>query len=134
MTALALAACLSQAAPAVAVPTQEILRGYESEARKESASFMPSVTRGESLFRTERSTARGDKLACATCHTNDPRQSGITRAHKTIEPLAPVANPLRFTDPAKVEKWFGRNCADVFTRSCTAAEKADLITWLLTIK
>ncbi|MCX7177296.1 MAG: DUF1924 domain-containing protein, partial [Proteobacteria bacterium] len=45
-----------------------------------------------------------------------------------------AANAARFTDPAKVEKWFGRNCEDVLERACSAAEKADFIHWLLTIK
>jgi hypothetical protein len=28
---------------------------------------------------------------------------------KVIEPMAPAFNPQRFTDAAKVEKWFRRN-------------------------
>jgi len=37
-------------------------------------------------------------------------------------------------DPAKVEKWFRRNCNDVMGRECTAGEKADVLAWLLTLK
>jgi hypothetical protein len=40
-------------------------------------------------------------------------------------------NPERFTDTAKVDKWFRRNCKDVASRECTAAEKADMLAWLL---
>ena len=31
--------------------------------------------------------------------------------------LAPAFEPRRFTDAAKVEKWFGRNCNDVLGRA-----------------
>jgi len=51
-----------------------------------------------------------------------------------VQPLAPAANGQRFTDPAKVEKWFRRNCNDVLGRECSAAEKADVLSWLLSLK
>jgi hypothetical protein len=53
---------------------------------------------------------------------------------KSIEALAPSANANRFTDTSKTEKWFKRNCKDVFSRECTAQEKADIVAWLLTVK
>ena len=67
---------------------------------------------------------------CASCHTASPKQAGQTRVGKRIEPLAPAANPQRFTDAAKVEKWFRRNCQDVLQRECSAQEKGDFIAWL----
>ena len=64
-----------------------------------------------------------------------PTQPGRHAATgKPIGPLAPAFNPQRFTDPAKVEKWFRRNCKDVMSRECTAAEKADILSWLLGLK
>lgn len=121
------------AMPAFAATPQELQRDYEAQARKNDASFKASVARGESFFRQEHATAK-EAAACAGCHSADPRRSGRTRANKTIEPLAPVANPARFTDPAKVEKWFGRNCGDVLGRPCSVAEKADFIAWLINLK
>ena len=53
---------------------------------------------------------------------------------KVIGTMAPAVNPERFTDPAKTEKWFRRNCNDVMGRECTAAEKADVLSWLRTLK
>ncbi|MBX9935628.1 MAG: DUF1924 domain-containing protein, partial [Burkholderiaceae bacterium] len=53
---------------------------------------------------------------------------------KTIAPLAPAFNPERFTDTAKADKWFRRNCKDVLSRECTAAEKADVLAWLVQLK
>lgn len=90
---IAPAVCLILSHPTLAATAQEILRGYEIEARKQSVSFKPSASRGESFYRSERATAKGGKQGCFHCHTSDPRQTGMTRAHKAIEPLAPAANP-----------------------------------------
>ena len=118
-----------------AATPQELLRQYENEAKNESAAFAGfSADRGASFFRTERTRSDGQKASCSTCHTADPRNPGKTRANKVIEPLAPIANPQRFTDPAKVEKWFGRNCKDVLERTCTAQEKGDFIQYLINVK
>ncbi|MFP5443986.1 MAG: DUF1924 domain-containing protein, partial [Betaproteobacteria bacterium] len=35
-----------------------------------------------------------------------------------------------FTDTAKVDKWFRRNCNDVLSRECTAMEKADVLAYV----
>ncbi|MBN8764265.1 MAG: DUF1924 domain-containing protein [Thiobacillus sp.] len=72
-----------------------------------------SATRGEALYRTEHAGRDGQAVSCAGCHTANPAQAGRTRVGKRIEPLAPAAHPQRFTDAAKVEKWFRRNCQDV---------------------
>ena len=45
-----------------------------------------------------------------------------------------VRDKLGFSDPAKVEKWFRRNCNDVAGRECTAGEKADVLAWLISLK
>ncbi|MCH2222803.1 MAG: DUF1924 domain-containing protein, partial [Dechloromonas sp.] len=49
---------------------------------------------------------------------------------KAIRPLAVSANGERLSDPAKVEKWFGRNCKEVLGRACSAAEKADFVAYM----
>lgn len=93
-----------------------------------------SATRGEAFYRAGHPGRDGSKQSCATCHTDNPRQIGKTRVGKRIEPLAPAANPQRFTDAAKVEKWFRRNCKDVLQRECTAQEKGDFVAWISQIK
>ncbi|MBZ0131275.1 MAG: DUF1924 domain-containing protein [Rhodocyclaceae bacterium] len=35
----------------------------------------------------------------------------------------PRAEAARFTDAAKIEKWFRRNCSEVVGHECTAAER-----------
>ena len=89
-----------------------------------------SATRGAAFYRTEHPGRDGQPVSCAACHTANPQQAGRTRVGKRIEPLAPIANPERFTDAAKVEKWFRRNCQDVLQRECSSQEKGDFIAWL----
>ncbi len=120
---------------AFAATSQELLKQYEVQAKQENTAFAGfSAERGASFFKAERTHSDGKKVSCATCHTSDPRKQGKTRANKVIEPMATIANPQRFTDAAKVEKWFGRNCKDVLERACTAQEKGDYIQYLTSVK
>lgn len=112
--------------PAHASAPAELLARFSAEA---AAPAVPA--RGERLF-----TARhGRDSSCASCHGASPVHPGRhASTGKTISPLAPAVNPQRFTDAAKVEKWFRRNCSDVMGRDCSAAEKADILSWLMTLK
>lgn len=104
---------------------QQMLQGYEASSGKASAQ------RGEQFFTSK----HGREWSCASCHTATPNKaSEHILTGKSIEPLAPAANARRFSDLAKSEKWFKRNCKDVLSRACSAQEKADVIAWLLTIK
>lgn len=120
---------------AFAAAPEELLKQYEIEAKQENPAFSGfSSERGANFFRTEHTHSNGKKVSCSTCHTSDPRNQGKTRANKIIEPMAPSVNPQRFTDAAKVEKWFGRNCKDVLERTCSAQEKGDYIQYLVNLK
>lgn len=119
-----------------AATPSEILRSYAPQARQESPQFKDfSASRGEQFYRAKRTHSSGKAMSCASCHTDNPKSTGNhERTRKEIKPLAPVANADRFTDPAKVEKWFKRNCSDVLERACTAQEKGDFIAYLMSIK
>ncbi len=118
---------LLAAAPANADPARDaILKDYASVAGV--ASF--SADAGKALFQANHTGGKPDTPSCTTCHTADPRQPGKSRVGKPIEPMAVSANPSRFTDAAKVEKWFRRNCTSVLGRECTAEEKGNIITYL----
>lgn len=124
IAAAMLAAALAPAAQS-ATPAQ-LLAGYS--ARADAAA---SASRGQWLF----TTPQGRDWSCASCHGAVPIQAGKhASTGKPIGALAPAFNAERFTDPAKVEKWFRRNCNDVLGRVCSDAEKADLLAWLLTLK
>lgn len=81
------------------------------------------------------SSKHGGDWSCASCHGTPPTAQGKhASTGKTIAPLAPAFNPQAFTDSAKVDKWLRRNCKDVLSRECTAAEKADMLAYLASLK
>jgi len=104
----------------------QILAGYSAAAGASAV-----AARGQKFF----TTTHGRDWSCASCHGATPVQPGKhASTAKPIGALAPAVNAERFTDPAKVEKWFRRNCNDVAGRECSATEKADVMAWLLTLK
>lgn len=120
----ALAVLLSPASQA-ATPAEQ-LAGYTAQAGSAA-----SPERGRQFF----TSRHGHEWSCASCHGAQPVQAGKHAATgKQIGAMAPAFNPERFTDAAKTEKWFRRNCNDVVGRECTPAEKADVLSWLLTLK
>ncbi|NJD05147.1 MAG: DUF1924 domain-containing protein [Methylococcaceae bacterium] len=126
LLALASATTLAHAAQ-----PQDFLADFQQTARQENPQFAGfDAGRGAQFF----SRRHGD-WSCSTCHTDKPTQPGKHAVtDKTIAPLAPAANPERFADPRKVAKWFKRNCNDVLKRECSAAEKGDVLTYLLSLK
>jgi len=118
-TAMACAAAVQAATPS------DLLAAYATQ-----AGAAVQAARGQQFFNTR----QGREWSCASCHGATPTQPGRhASTAKPIGALAPSANPQRFTDAAKVEKWFRRNCNDVAGRECSAGEKADLLAWLLTL-
>lgn len=94
----------------------------------------PAAERGKAFY--HRAFGVNEVMpACAACHTDDPLQPGRHAVTgKTIRPLAPAANPERLSDPAKIEKWFSRNCKEVVGRACSDAEKADFLAYLKEVR
>jgi hypothetical protein len=114
------------AATAQAATPAQLLAGYTAQ-----AGAAASPARGQQFF----TTTHGREWNCASCHGQVPTGPGRhAGTGKPIAALAPATSAQRFTDPAKVEKWFRRNCNDVAGRECTPAEKADVLGWLLTLK
>ena len=123
-----LAIACAAALPTLAATPADILADY---ARKSGVE--PSPERGEKFFGTNFKRQFG--WSCASCHGAIPVRNGTDLAtEKSIAPFAPAANPKRFTDPARVEFMFKMNCKDVVGRECSAGEKADVLSWLLTLK
>jgi mono/diheme cytochrome c family protein len=129
MILIALAAPLT---PALAETPASQLQQLSAEAKAANPGFSGfSAARGQQFF----TNRHGNDWSCASCHTVNPMQSGkhdVTG--KVIRPMAPAANPERFTDAAKSAKWFRRNCKDVVGRECTALEKGDILAWLISLK
>ncbi len=126
-------ACLLAGAAQAETPAG-LLKSYEQQARQENPKFAGfSAGRGKALYYSQ-SQASGKNMSCTTCHSADPKKAGKTPAFRKVEPLAPSAQADRFTDMKKVEKWFRRNCDDVFKRECTTQEKGDFVSWIITVK
>jgi cytochrome c peroxidase len=122
------------ATSACADTPSSLLAEYTAAAAKTIPGFTPSAQRGQDFFNKERNVTPR-MTACASCHGKDLTANGKhVVTGKTIDPLAPSANPKRFTHSAKVEKWFKRNCTEVVGRECTDAEKADFIQFVLLAK
>lgn len=111
---------------------QDFLTSYQTAAKAADVNFQGfSATRGEQFFKA----THGNDWSCASCHTSNPASAGKhASTGKAIDPLAPSANPERFTSTRKVEKWFKRNCNDVLSRECSPLEKGDILTFLMAIK
>jgi hypothetical protein len=108
-----------------------LLDEYARQARLEDSSFAGfSAARGKAFFRARHQTGAAETPSCTSCHTQTPTLPGLTRAGKTIAPLARSVSPERYTDKRKVEKWFRRNCNSVLKRACRAREKGDFITFM----
>jgi hypothetical protein len=94
-----------------------------------------SVEGGRQIFLMTRTWEGDSQPACAACHTDDPKNAGKhIETKKPIKPLAPAANPERFTDVHKVEANFAKHCREVYSRDCTASEKGHFLTYLLSVK
>lgn len=125
-TLAAAALALSVPLAAQAATPAELQAGYTAQAGSAA-----DAARGQQFF----NATHGREWSCASCHGAPPTQAGKhASTGKAIGALAPAFNPQRFTDPAKVEKWFRRNCNDVAGRECSAAEKADLLAWLNSLR
>ncbi|MDQ3262716.1 MAG: DUF1924 domain-containing protein [Myxococcota bacterium] len=117
---------------AEAAPRPALLEDYQREAQAETPSFSADPQRGRALYFIEHDK-NGKPTSCATCHTDDARRPGKSPVGKLIEPLAPSANPDRFTDRKQADRWYDRNCKQVLGRVCTPGEKADFLSYLLTL-
>jgi len=99
---------------------------YATDAKQSTSS-----SRGEKFFTSK----QGKEWSCASCHGMPPTKEGKhASTDKSISPLAPAFNSKRFTDEAKVNKWFKRNCNDVLGRECSSLEKADVMAYLNSLK
>jgi photosystem II stability/assembly factor-like uncharacterized protein len=124
--AAALLACAAFLSAAHAATPADTLAGFTAQAGTAAV-----AARGQEFF----TKTHGRDWSCSSCHGAVPTQTGKhASTSKPIGPLAPAFNADRFTDKAKTDKWFRRNCNDVVGRECTPSEKADLLSWLISLK
>ncbi len=119
------------AALCIAAPSHAITPAAQLAVFAAQSGQAPQISQGQAFFNNK----HGAEWSCASCHTSNPKAEGKhAKTEKRISPLAPAFNPDRFTDSAKTEKWFRRNCNDVVGRECSASEKADVLAWLISLK
>ena len=113
---------------AAAATPAEIMSAYAAK-----AGMSPAAERGEKLFISK--NKGGAFESCTDCHTASPTRTGRDQVtEKWMPALAPAANARRLTDTARVEAAFRLNCKDVLSRECSAQEKADVMSWLISLK
>lgn len=128
---LALLATVLSAAASLAAPAQATTLASQLGAYVAQSGQPANAQRGQQFFTSK----HGQEWSCASCHGQTPTGAGKhASTGKVIAPLAPAFEPTRFTDAAKTEKWFRRNCKDVLSRECSPAEKADVMAFLATLK
>ena len=112
----------------IAGPREDQLAGYAKAANAAASGF--SAERGKALHTQNFASGKANTPACTSCHGKDTRAAGRTLVGKQIDPMALSVSPSRYTDPAKVEKWFKRNCTEVLGRECSAQEKGDWLSFM----
>jgi len=116
----------------LAAPRDDLLASYATAAKAATPAFSGfSATRGEKLHVTKSSGGKPETPACTSCHGDNPRAAGRAPSGKVIDAVAVSVTPTRYTDPAKVEKWFKRNCTEVWGRECTPLEKGDWLSYMM---
>lgn len=131
-TLLAATMALSLTGTGIAGPREDLVARYSSAAKASDPTFSGfSAVRGKALHLQAFTGGKPDTPSCATCHGRDTRAAGRTLTGKAIDPVAVSVSPTRYTDAAKVEKWFKRNCTEVIGRECSAKEKGDWLSFML---
>ena len=131
LTALGVVSFSAQADVASA---QKLADKYMTFAKNINPSAKASADAGKAFY-TRKIVVQGKEISCSSCHTDNPAAQGKNvKDGKAIKPLSPVANAKRFSDLDKVETNFEKHCLDILGKDCTAQEKADYITYLLTVK
>jgi hypothetical protein len=125
-----------------AVTAQKIADKYAAAAKAVDSNYVGlSAEEGKTFFNREVIQFKGDTknpgkaIACASCHTANPADTGkhiVTG--KSIKPLSPAVNAKRFSSVKNVEKKFTEHCNEVVGSDCTPQEKGNYIAYLLTEK
>ncbi len=132
LATVAMAVAMIAAGTASAGPREDLLARSAATAKTATPAMAGfSAARGKPLDTQAFTGGKPDTPSCTACHGKDPRGAGRTPAGKVIEAVAVSVTPTRYNDAAKVEKWFKRNCNEVLGRECSAQEKGDWLTFMI---
>ncbi len=131
---LALFGLVSFSAQADVSFAHQIANNYGLLAKQQNPKSTLTAEAGRAFF-VKKVVVAGKDLSCSACHTDNPANPGKhNETGNAIKPLAPSANPDRFSDRQKAEKNFTKHCNDLYGKDCSAQDKGDFITYLLTVK
>jgi hypothetical protein len=134
VTLIALFSVFSFSSQASVVTAEQVAKDYGLFAKRLNPNSKLSAEAGRAFY-IKKVSYKGRVFSCSDCHGDNPANMG---EHSTtgnpIKPLAPSANPNRFSDVSKSETNFAKHCQQVYGRNCSAQEKGDFITYLLTVK
>jgi len=103
-------------------------------AAKLNPKFTLSAENGRAFY-IKKVMIKGKDYSCSSCHTDNPANKGKhIKTGKEIQPMAPSVNPKRFSDIQKSAQKFAEHCKDLYGKDCSAEEKGNFITYLLTIE
>lgn len=132
---LALLSFISFSAQADVKLAEQAAQGYGEQAKKLNPKSTLSAAAGRAFFTKKVVDKFGKDVSCSACHTDNPASEGKHKeTGKPIKPLAPSANPDRFSDVNKTERNFSKHCKDLYKKDCAAQDKGDYVTYLLTVK
>lgn len=130
----ALLGLISFSAQADVVTAQQAANDYGLFAQRLNPDVELSAEAGRAFY-TKKVIVAGKDLSCSACHTENPANPGKhNTTGKNIKPMAPSVNPKRFSDINQSEKKFSEHCKDLYGKNCSPADKANFVSYLLTIK
>ena len=133
-TLLALFGLISLSAQADVTSAEQAAQNYGLFAKRLNPEATMTAEAGRAFY-TKKVVVAGKDLSCSACHTDNPANKGKHNVTgKVIQPMAPSVNPKRFADINKSEIGFAKHCRDLYGKDCSAQDKGDFITYLLTIK
>ena len=115
---------------------EKLIMIYTTQAKAVNPEYAgPTVADGKFFYNRKVKLGNGKEMDCSSCHKENPADNGKhTVTRKVIQPLSPAVNAKRFADFEKVEAKFTQHCTEIVGSDCTAAEKANYITYVLTEK
>ncbi len=111
---------------------------YAIHAQKQDPNVVLSAEAGQAFYTkkiiiTQEGKLKGKEVSCAACHTDNPAANGKHMVSgKKLPPMAPSVNSKRFKDIGKSNKGFSDHCRDLYGKDCSAADKSNFITYVLT--
>ena len=113
---------------------KKLITKYAVEAKKDDPKSTFSAAAGREFYLWRRSYGPLD-VSCSSCHTDNPASEGKhNETNKPIRPLAPSANPDRFTNADKADQAIAKHCKDMYRKDCSPQQKGDFLTFLISVK